>query len=206
MGSQGLNAASIALSVVSLIFFVVGCVGFSKTDSVLKSVAWITSHNTNIDAYFGLRAMYFSVDALDFDYTQTYDDVFCSADYCDKCHRTGLAALGLIIVAIIFSFLGITLGGATMCTNNRGCQAANVIVTFISALTSLIGFGLFMNVCYNQINDDFDKGPNAFDLAWGPGAILAITGMLLMWVVVVLQIAAAVVGGTSQDALSAQRA
>jgi hypothetical protein len=89
------------------------------------------------------------------------------------------------------------LGGALVASANKSMQIANVIMSFFAALTSLIAIGLFMSDCYNAINNDssdddtYDDDGSSLSLKWGPGAILTIIGMLLMWIVVVLQIVAA---------------
>lgn len=199
--STGLNGASIALSLVSAVFFLVGCIGYSDQSQTIENVAWITSSKNDIDLYFGLQAAKISID---FGAYGTYADTLkyssntdCNGDFCDKCARDGQGALGLTIIALVFSIVVVGLSGALIASANKGMQIANTLISLISAAFSLIAVGLFMGECYNAINneDDDDDGYDddgvSISLKWGPGAILTILGMLMMWIVVVLQIAAA---------------
>lgn len=195
MASVGLNGASIALSVVSLAFFVVGCIGYSDEGKVLKSVAWITSDNNGLDTYFGLRSVYVYIDLLDSDAIRDYDDDACTFKFCDKCEKNGQAAFGLTVIATVFTAIAFALSAASLAAFNKGIQVANIFMAFIAAAASLVGVGLFMGKCYKELDNAFSDGTNGLDLEWGPGAVLTLIGMLLMWIVVIFQIAAAGVGG-----------
>jgi hypothetical protein len=201
--SAALNGTTIALSLISGLFFIIGCVGYADQRDAVQNTAWITSSKDGLDVYFGLRRAYVSFDFFGSTYdgnVQYGSSTDCMDDWCDKCQSDGQGALGLTIIALIFTTVTMALGGALVASANKSMQIANVIMAFFAALTSLIAIGLFMSDCYNAINndssdddtydDDTDDG-SSLSLKWGPGAILTIVGMLLMWIVVVLQIVAA---------------
>jgi hypothetical protein len=82
---------------------------------------------------------------------------------------------------------------------NRGMQTGNAIFSSLASMFSLIAVGVFMGVYYKDINDAssgdddtyaYDDGSSSLDLKWGPGAVLALVGMLLMWIVTIFQVAA----------------
>jgi hypothetical protein len=185
------NIVTLVFSVICLALFIVGAIGFAEQRDVIRNVSWITSTETdNIDIFYGLRKAYASINGVHV--AQAYDDDSCTADYCDACEQDGLAAFGLLIIALFFSALNILLSTSLLFTFNASRQIANVFVSFAAACTSLIAIGFFMGDCYNLIDQDQDD--NAGDLSWGPGSILTIIGMGLMWTIVVMQIVASAVG------------
>jgi hypothetical protein len=121
--------------------------------------------------------------------SQAYDSDSCTADYCDACEQDGLAAFGLLIIALFFSAFVVLLSTSLLFTFNASRQIANVFVSFAAGCTSLIAIGFFMGDCLNLI-DDASTG----DLSWGPGSILTIIAMGLMWAIVMMQIVASAVG------------
>eukprot|EP00168_Porphyra_purpurea_P001551 TRINITY_DN11874_c0_g1_i1.p1 TRINITY_DN11874_c0_g1~~TRINITY_DN11874_c0_g1_i1.p1 ORF type:complete len:218 (+),score=9.02 TRINITY_DN11874_c0_g1_i1:59-712(+) len=214
--STGLNGASIALSFISGLFFLIGCVGYADQKAAIENVAWITSSKNNLDVYFGLRTAYLSYkDPVmgTIDLSLDYGGDSCGdQDFCDKCQRDGQGALGLTIIALIFTTITLALSGALIASANKGMQIANIFMSFIAAAVSLIAIGLFMGECYNAVDDSSnadddaaayyyydDDGGDPLSLKWGPGSILTIIGMLLMWIVVVLQIVATVMTGTTAN-------
>jgi hypothetical protein len=198
--SAALNGTTVALSLISGLFFIIGCVGFADQREAIENTAWITSSKDGLDVYFGLRRAYVSFDFFGstFDANIQYgSSTQCTEDWCDKCQSGGQGAVGLTIIALIFTTVTMALGGALIASANKSMQIANVIMSFFAACSSLIAIGLFMGGCYNAIDNDsndddtYDDDGSSLNLKWGPGAILTILGMLLMWIVVVLQIVAA---------------
>lgn len=201
MASQGLNAVSIALSVTAWAFFVVGVVGFARDRDVIENTAWVIFDDAGVEGYFGLRNFLFK-DGPE-EQENTYFSDSCTADYCSVCKKAGRGTFGLTIIAIILATITVALSVTSLVKFNRGLQIANVFMSFLSAGSSLIGVGLFMSWCWESLKDEFDQN---FDLDWGNGSIVSILGMLMMWVVVVFQIAAAVVGGEAPKAPAATSA
>lgn len=202
MSTLWLNGISIAISVVSVSFVAVGSIGYSEEKSVIQSVAWITSANGGLSADFGLRSVYLSSDLLDFEVTQTYRDETCTADFCGICEKNGKSSFVLTIIAIGLTVISMIFGGLAMVITSKALQVINGIVSLFAALGSLVAVGVFMFNCYSAVDQDLGEGPNGLDLQWGPGAILTIIGMLLMWVVVFCQCGAAVgSGGTGTVAV-----
>jgi hypothetical protein len=201
MASKGLNGASIALGVISTLFFVVGAIGYSSNTDAIENVAWITSSQDGIDLYYGLSKAYATLDfnGQTLDLSIKYNSDSCSDDWCDKCQRDGQAAVALNILAIIFTVVVVGLSCTLLASPNRGMQTGNAIFSSLASMFSLIAVGVFMGECYKAINDAssgdddtyaYDDGSSSLDLKWGPGAVLALVGMLLMWIVTIFQVAA----------------
>jgi uncharacterized membrane protein len=209
MTSKGLNGASIALGVVSALFFVVGAIGYSKNTDAIENVAWIMSAQGGVDLYYGLSKAYATVEynGQTTDLSIEYDSIWCGGDWCDKCLRDGRTALALNILAIIFTVVVVGMSCALITSPKRGVQASSAICSFLAALFSLIAVAMFMGDCYTAIDnansgsDDGDDGTTygytnddggigGLELRWGPGAVLALVGMLLMWIVTIFQVAA----------------
>jgi hypothetical protein len=66
-------------------------------------------------------------------------------------------------------------------------QLGQMGITFIAAVFSLASIVTFMGPCYESISNETE-----YDLDWGAGSILAIIGMLLMWVAVFAHVFGAV--------------
>mmetsp|Transcript_46353 Transcript_46353/g.107315 ORF Transcript_46353/g.107315 Transcript_46353/m.107315 type:complete len:192 (+) Transcript_46353:46-621(+) len=188
MSQQILNGVSTVLSVCALTFFLVGCVGFSASFGTIEDVAWIKGEEGPTDVYFGLQKFYFTSSGNGA--TLNYNN--CAFDFCDACKHDGRAAFGLLILATISAAVCSGLGGALAAGVGESLQIANAGVSFLSASFAIIGFGVFMGDCYKQI-DDSDNVP-FLSLEWGRGSIVVCTGLILMFLVVVLQIAAMIVG------------
>jgi hypothetical protein len=216
MASNGLNGVSIALSVVAVTFFIVGTIAYSDGHKNIENTAWIKLSEGNRDGYFGLRNVYFHDDIVDFSVTAKYTNEFCTEKYCDTCEKAGKAAFGLTIIATIFAAITMALSAASIASYNKGLQIANVFMAFLSAAASLIAIGLFMSWCWNALDKVFsgdddgyypalgDDDGNGQHLKWGSGGILTIIGMLLMWLVVIFQIAAAAVAAPAYTATNNQ--
>lgn len=212
MASQALNGTSLALSVASMAFFIVGAIAYTDQQIAIENTAWIYFNKAGTESYYGLHTVFtkFKFDEIDYKGTLSYDESACNLHGCDVCNKAGRSAFGLTILAAIFSAITLSLSGVSLASYNKGLQIANVVMAFLSAAFSLIAIGLFMSWCFDALEDnvntdddgtsygyDDDGYSRSIDLKWGNGSILTTLGMLLMWVVVILQIAAAIVGGNS---------
>ena len=168
---------------------------------------WATTDINGIDYYIGLGIVFleFGGAKLEVRYSS------CDQDFCDICNEEGKGAFALLIIAIGFAVITTSLCAALLVTpSNSGMQTANIFMSLLSGIASLIGFSVFMGHCYKRLFDFFnedDDSPyyygdddNSGKLKWGPGSILSIIGMLLMWIVTILQIVAAVVGSAPKGA------
>ena len=205
--SVALNGASLAISVVAIVFFIVGCIGYTVNEDTLKEVAWAITEINGVDFYIGLRLIYLELGSANFDVRFSE----CTEDFCDDCNLEGKGTFALLIIAIGFATITLSLCAALLVSpSNSSMQTANVFMSLLSAIASLIGFSIFMGHCYPRMYRNFnedDDSPyyygdddNSGKLKWGPGSILSIIGMLLMWIVTILQIAAAVVGSAPKGA------
>lgn len=187
MSAVGLNATTIAISVISLIFYTVGCIGYSDSRNTIEKVSWIRTKEDDTKIWFGLHRAYVTVGGNNA-FVVDYGGDECS--FCNKCEQDGKSALGLTIISLIGTTFAIVFCSYLLVCHNTGMQIANVFFCLLAAATSLIGIGLFMNDCYNKIDDSIDS-----DLHYGPGSILTTLAMLLMFVATILQIAAAATAG-----------
>jgi uncharacterized membrane protein len=194
--SVALNGTSVALSLLSTIFFIIGSAGLAQDKSTVMNTAWIVSSQNGLDYYWGLQKVFAHYSAFGYtlDVSVKYTSGDCGDNWCNTCQSDGQGAGGLTIIALIFAVVTLAFSGALIGSKNRSMQICNVLMSFFAAFSSLVAIGLFMSQCYNSINnsddDDYDDS-FSLSLKWGPGSILTILGMLLMWIVVVLQIAAA---------------
>lgn len=192
MSQQILNGASAAFAFIATIFLMIGCIGHSYEESVVKNVSWIYSNTDGTEVWFGLQKAFGSTPGGDFAFNYNSDSCG-SAGFCDRCEMDGKSTISLYVISTIFAAVSCGLAGALAGSHSGPLQLANVFIAFVSALFALIGFGLFMGDCYTKIDRENDN----LDLEFGPGSILGLLGMLMMWVVVVMQFGSIIVGTSS---------
>lgn len=191
-----LNSASAGLSLIAFVFFLIGCIGYTSNQDTLRDVAWLTyKQDSNNKVWFALLKLSFEVD-LGLFYgkvsdTVQYDDKACGFNFCDVCHEEGQNAFGLLVLALAATLVSGVISSAIVGFYFFTLQLANVIIAAVAVASSVIGISLFMDICMNKIKDEID---NDKDLKWGPGSIISVVGMLLMFIVMLLQIAATAVG------------
>jgi hypothetical protein len=189
--SDTLNFVTVLTAATATIFFVVGCVGYSDQRAAIKHTCWFSaSYTGGLSADFGLSSVY--AKDREFLFSFDYGGASCKADFCERCHSDGIAALGLLIAALATAGISALMSAFLCCSPavHPGVQILNVVCTAISASVSLIGAGNFMRECYRLVDNDIQTT----HLKWGPGSIITFTGMALMWVAVVLQVSATLLG------------
>lgn len=190
-----LNLVSAALCCIAFLFFLIGCIGFSSDEGTAKDVAWIHyKHESDNQLWFALRILTFRMDFGVFGVATgsvKYDHQDCNFNFCDECSTAGQSAFGLLIVALLATMVTGILSSGIVGAFSYVLQLANVVIAGIAVLASIIGVSVFMNDCYNKIQDDINEDK---DLTWGPGSVLSLIGMLFMMAVVVLQIVATLTG------------
>jgi hypothetical protein len=181
------NVITLVVGVICLTFFVVGAIGFANTEHTVHNVSWIFTKGdaANGKTYLGLRKFYVDGD------NESFSSGFkaCDGRFCNACYQDGLAAFGLLIIALFFTTFVIGLSAALLAKFNVGLQIANVFASFAAGCSALVAVGLFMGDCYDHIDSAVST-----DLHWGPGSILTIIGMGLMWAAVVMQLIASAIG------------
>jgi uncharacterized membrane protein YGL010W len=186
-----LNSLTIFLTVSSVAFFTVACIGYADDPTSLKNTSWIVMHDHG-HAYFGLRKAYLDSSELsDSGVISYWTNKDCIEDWCDTCNREGESAFSLTIVALFLSFLVCGNTGFLFIDPSFWTQIVNAVMSGIAALFSLIAIGQFMGHCYYEIDLPH--------LRWGTGSILAVLAMLLMWFVMFIQIAAAMMTGKNGE-------
>lgn len=188
--SSALNGTTAVLSLISAIFFVVGCVGYADQREAVENASWIHAEDSGVKIYFGLSTVFINNDNIDFKYSLDYGGTACVQDFCGSCQEDGKATVGLVLAALVFAGFSIALSAILVVVPNSALQIGNLVGTFFSAGLSLIGVSVFMKDCMHKIDDDI----TTLDLKWGPGSILSILGMLLMWVAVIVQVVALLMG------------
>jgi hypothetical protein len=219
MSSTGLNASSIGLSVVAAVFFVVGCIGYGDQSTLVQSVPWIMSSKDGTDVYFGLHKFYISINNPFFGGDITLlakynDNTNCPQSWCDECYKDGKAAFVLTLIALGFTICVLCGCIALLVSFSRTFQIVNTVLAFLAVATSVVGVSIFMKDCFYAIDDSAGIDDDGFygyggssqnlDLKWGAGSILTIIAMLLMFVVTILQTAAAV-GASNRYAAAPNR-
>lgn len=178
-----LNATSAVLSITSFTFYLIGVIGYSVREEVVKNVDWFHVFQRNgvhVDA--GLRALYYS-DPTSGSQQVIYAD--CNQSFCDRCDKHGENAFALLVVALVLSFIAILLSISGTFAPSVQTSGANIGVSIGSVIFAAIGWGLFVHKCFpqleNQVNYDWD---------YGAGSILTLIAFLLTFIVAVLQVVA----------------
>ena len=199
--SLALNAISGVASVASFTFFLIGCISFSTDNRVIENVSWVYAENTDRDVYYGLQNIFVDQNGVQSSGKYGNDD-FCTEKFCDKCRDEGRATFGLIVMATIFSIMTAIVSFTLLATpktstSHFGLQISNIVGALGSAGTSLVGVSIFMGSCYRAIrdatNDHDDTTKDADDLEFGAGSAITTLGMLIMWLVVLMQLISACV-------------
>lgn len=186
------HVVTIALSILSAIFFISACAGFSLNSNTIEDVPWIVVDAGDCQLSFGLRKVIGQLSAVQTVSTK-YDASSCYSKWCEKCDQNGKAAMGLVFTALLFTLLTIRTSFKLRRVYTPGRQIANVAYAFTSACSSLVGVGLFMVDCYEYMLSKTLVFPTE-SMDWGPGAKIVVLGMFFMWVASFLQIALAVRG------------
>ena len=144
----------------------------------------------NTKFFFGLKGFLVSVPDDD-DYRRFYkydtysdestDDILDNT--MDKCDSSGKTAIGLTVVACIFSFFTIVANGAGGVTEEIRVKAVSAVLSIISCVFGMIAVGVFITSCYNKFNADVGDTNN---LHYGTGSILAVTAFIFSWTAFIL--------------------
>jgi hypothetical protein len=182
-------------SVGAFIFYAVAASGYSQDSKVLKGSQWFYFDGTNSEKlYFGLKG--YLVSAPDIDYRRFYDYDTVSADddsfndAMNKCDSSGKSAIGLTVVACIFTFITIIANGAGGVTEEIRVKAVSAVLSIISCVFGMIAVGVFIKSCYNNF-------VYADNLHYGTGSILTITASIFSWTAFVLAFVNIVAGGSN---------
>ena len=97
-------------SVGAFIFYAVAASGYSTDSKVLKGSQWFYYLTNNGKWDFGLKGFLVSVhdNRHFYDYNDTFESNDILNDAMDKCDSSGRSAIGLTVVACIFSFITIS--------------------------------------------------------------------------------------------------
>jgi hypothetical protein len=189
-----LNYISAGFSLCSFIFFLIGCISYAVESDTVKNIPWVTIDGDDMKLWFGLYRLVYHTSGVAG--PQNYDQ--CDFPFCDTCADAGQSTAGLLVIATIFAGLSTLLSATLGMTPNTETQKGNFFSSFISALFSIIGFGLFMGPCFKRIGEYADSID--VDTEWGASSVLVCLGLLMMWVVVILQILALIVGAPAASA------
>ena len=195
MSSSVLNIISIVLASLSSLFYMIGCIGYSDTDGVIKNVSWFNFDYNGQKGWYGLQMAVgeYTIGSTTKTTSQTWSDCSSNSHICKTCEEDGNGTVALLIIATIFAFIVIIFSGINISASSQGLQTFNVFIAFFSWLCGVVAVGVFMNKCFNEVNSQYDN--TSITLNYGSGAVLSIVGFVLMFIVVILQIGASVMGG-----------
>eukprot|EP00388_Colpodella_angusta_P025386 GDKK01002480.1.p1 GENE.GDKK01002480.1~~GDKK01002480.1.p1 ORF type:complete len:225 (+),score=46.47 GDKK01002480.1:36-677(+) len=184
--SVALNATSAILSLTSFTFYFIGVIGYTVREETVKNVNWFHVFQRNgVHVYAGLRALYYEPGSGSATVQLIYGNDQCNQTFCDRCEKTGDIAFGLLVVALIMSFITLLLSISGTFAPSTSISGANIGTSLTSVIFAVIGFGFFTHGCYpklqNTVNTDWD---------YGPGAIFTLIAFLLTFIVAVLQVVA----------------
>lgn len=181
--SPTLNCLSCILSMIAMVFYVIGSVSYSSNHEVVKNVAWITAEQSGVNIFYALKDVLIKGHGQVQE--QSYSD--CSnnnGNACDNCETDGKNAFVLCIVGAVVALCTMSLCGAlTSRTVSFSMQVVSIITAAAGCAAGVIALNLFMGDCYDQLDDQ-----TTIDLEWGPGAMLVAAAMFMMAVVGVIQI------------------
>ena len=181
---------SIALSFIANIFFIAGMVGYSTDVDTFKAVPWLRIDEDNIDIYFGLQSYSTSSDTSTngcTDCSIKYSD--CSGSTCNSCDDDGKVAFAFLVVASFATACVIGFGTPMFVSYGYGKHIVTTFMSSLAAVSSLISLAVFMGDCYERLQDDLDDSGSSAELRWGPGSLVVILGVLVMWAVAVFHAA-----------------
>lgn len=178
--SPTMNYFSSTLSMIATIFYVIGAIGYSDDNDVIKNVAWITQEQGGADGYYALRQAY--VTGGGGSATFKYKDCADASDTCETCEDNGKGAFALCIIGAVVAMLTMFTCGTLSRQVSFPLQLASILLAAGACIAGLIAISLFMGGCMDKLDDTAD------DLEWGPGSVLTIIAMFMMAGVGVVQI------------------
>jgi amino acid transporter len=184
--TAALNITCAVLSLTTFTFFLIGVIGYSNENTTVENVNWFHSYGTgssaNSNSFIGLERIVFQIPGQPTT-ASIYRD--CNNKTCNVCEREGENAFALLIISVIFSFFSLLLSVAGSVAHSKAISGANLASSLVATVFGVIGWGLFVNKCYNKITDNINQ-----DFDYGPGAVLTLIAFLLSFIVFILQIVA----------------
>lgn len=178
--SPTMNYFSSTLSMIATVFYVIGAIGYSDDDDVIKNVAWITQEQGGGDGYYGLRQAYITGGGSST--SIKYKDCADANDTCETCEDNGKGAFALCIIGAVVALLTMFTCGTLSRSVSFPLQLTSILLAAGACIAGLIAISLFMGDCYDKVDD------NGADLEWGPGSVLTIIAMFMMAGVGIVQI------------------
>jgi uncharacterized membrane protein YidH (DUF202 family) len=198
MTSQCLNGTTVILCMVSVALLIASSVNYSNDRGLMETTSWIMSNDEPVDLYFCLRGILGVVDSSGADVKFLYRDHVCQVNYCEVCQRFGETAFALNIIAAGLSMVVLVLSAANIADYSRLRQFVGVFLSCAAAVVSVVSIAVFMGNCWTAIVRENSQ----LQITWGLGAILTTIGMIVMWVVLLFQMAAAITGGPSHSVVA----
>ncbi len=180
--SPTLNYVSSTLSMIAMVFYVFGSIGYTSDKDVIQNVAWITAEESGVNVYYALKKAYITGQGTDV--VQSYSD--CSnnnGNVCDKCEEDGKGSFVLCIIGAVVALCTMSVCGSLSRTVSFPMQLLSIAFAGAACAAGVIALGMFMGDCYDKLDDQSNV-----DLMWGPGSTLVIIAMFLMAGVGVIQI------------------
>jgi hypothetical protein len=183
---------------VSVALLIASSVNYSNDRGLMETSSWIMSNDEPVDLYFCLRGILGVVDSSGADVRFLYSDPVCQVNYCEVCRRSGETAFASTIIAAGLSVVVLVLSAANLANYSRLRQFLGVFLSCAAAVVSVASIAVFMGNCWTAIV----REDSQLQITWGLGAILTTMGMILMWAVLLFQMAAAITGVPSHCAVA----
>lgn len=177
-----LSVISSFLASLSVILFLFGCMGYARDANMVKSTAWVRADEETMQGSINLYGFYY--ENSDEKIGASYQDNECVEGFCGRCADSGTITFALLVCASVLSLF--TSAAAAYLSKNLGdaLQILSLISCFAAVVCAAIGFHVFLSDCFATIDDWMLPNTNT---NYGPGAILTLTGIILMALVVLCQ-------------------
>ena len=183
-----LNGFTCFFSLIVLVFYSIGTLGYSDGNDVLEKLYWFLVDTEDLIMYAGLQKMVFKKSG---EYGAIYygDTTACTEKFCDLCYFYGNLVFPLLVVSAIATFIVLIMSFIGTHYPSIYLNSRSIVLSIIATLSALVGWGSFMNNCYLSFTKSYTTG-----VGYGPGSSLPLIGFLLMFFASILQIIATVLG------------
>uniref|UniRef100_A0A7S3MF55 Uncharacterized protein n=1 Tax=Spumella elongata TaxID=89044 RepID=A0A7S3MF55_9STRA len=172
--SPTLNYLSSTLSMIAMVFYVIGSIGYATDKDVIRNVAWITAEQSGVNVYYALKKVYIKGQGTEQE--QSYSD--CSnnnGNVCDQCEEDGQGSFTLCVIGAVIALCTMSVCGSLSRTVSFPMQLVSIVFAAAACAAGVISLSLFMGNCYDKLDDQTNV-----DLEWGSGSVLVLIAMFLM--------------------------
>jgi hypothetical protein len=187
------------VSIIMLIFLVVGISSNTTDVDTVKDTSWALGTGNEIDGsasvelWLSLQVVVAKLDGFP-EQSFKWDDAVCSTEFCEDCQDTTNTLLPLVWTAFITEFPAIsTKITRSTARHDSNCQKfMGLFTTFMSMIATLAALAAYSNLCLQELPDKFDYLNMSFEMDYAPGpsyilvimaTVLKIFDLFVMFVV-----------------------